>query len=367
MRHFFSNDRGVVAIIVALLLPVFLAASLGGLDVYKAYNSRLAMQFIVDSAAYSAMKDIASNDPQVSAKKFVRESSENEKFADSGGDIRIASLNADLDRNSSILTVRASVDVKTPFLNIIGMEKFTYVVEGRAEYKCRAYDARYLGNAYKNAADEYVVTPDQFNQRGWVWLTNRFDLSKTQSISLRFYFGNKDAGGADGMTFTIQNDLSEFNAMGWHGESLGVAWHPYPSYPKNEDTIVAPAMVVEFDTWYNGSEGDPALDHTAIFTLGDKWRRYNSDNAFLDHRRPNQIMPYKSLGNIEDNQYHYARFVWDADARKIVYYFDGRKMHEQRFNLVDFLGTSEAIVGFTASTGGARNEHKVCFARANIL
>jgi|GEM_PF-3847760 len=221
---------------------------------------------------------------------------------------------------------------------------------------CQTFDVRTGGFASVNSLGEYIVTPDAQNSPGFLWSNQRLDLAEDFDIELSVFLGTKDGNGADGMTFVIQNDPRGVNAQGVNGGFMGVGGIP------GVGTAVAPSLVVEFDTFANGPNwGDTTnLDHTAVYLDGD-----------LGYAIPSNELIGATLvgngGNIEDGRYYPTRYIWDASAQTLQYYFDGVLIGTINQDLITHLGTQFAIVGFTGSTGLFSNEQKGCFTRPPVL
>ncbi|MBL1241052.1 MAG: hypothetical protein COB13_004315 [OCS116 cluster bacterium] len=342
----------------AIIMPVMLVMGGASIDLYRVYNLKANVQNISDSAVFAAMKDRATKNPTNSTENFMEKALHSLNYSGT----ETLSIVPSLEDNNTAIRLTTQLRIDNYILKLLNIPYFNISVVSKAKSFCAVQDASYIADAYLNAENEYVVTPNDYNQKGFIWMKNKYNLNLRQDISLRLYLGNVDAGGADGMTFTIHNDPSGLNAVGSIGEALGVAWHP--SHSKNSNTIVAPAIVVEFDTWKNAS--DMTQDHTAIFTLGGTGVTLGTHTAYLDHRRSNELMEAVRLNNIENGEYHYARFIWDPNKNRIVYFFDGEKVGEKSINIRDFLNTDSAYFGFTGSTGGARNIHKACFQKVTL-
>jgi hypothetical protein len=358
--------------VAAFSIPAITVICLGGLDLYKVYNSRQSVRSIFDSATHSAMLDAASADPAQNVKDQIRSVFDDNNSNNASNPVTLAEITASSNTDRTKLKVEATVKVPTPTLSLLGIPSMSYKIETSAVFECKPIEGNYIADSFLNAENEYVVTPDQNWKKGFIWVKTPFDLTKLQSIRLRLYFGTNDANGADGMAFTIQNDNDGIYARGQTGKGLGVSAgdldllriHPF----ERGNHVVAPAVVVEFDTHRNTQYNDPAEDHTSIFLLGNKQGNYDNPNDFhLEHGAQNELIPLKTLGNIEDGKYHYARFIWDPESSKLIYFFDAQKVGEKSFDLIDFLGSQNALFGFSASTGAKKNLHKACFGQVRIL
>ncbi len=195
-----------------------------------------------------------------------------------------------------------------------------------------AADFQTNGNA-SLSGNIYTLTPDQGNRNGSAWNKNRLFLDQDFDINTRVYLGSRDANGADGIAFVLQNQ--SLNA-GSSGGGLGYAG-------------INPSFAVEFDTWDNGT-ADPTNDHIALIANG---------NTGADHSTYSP--PFEV--QMEDGQWHTARFVWDASAKNFQVWYDGVRRHNVTIDLKAdiFNGRPYVYWGFTGATGGATNLQQVEF------
>jgi len=162
---------------------------------------------------------------------------------------------------------------------------------------------------------------------------NLVDFSQPFTNTVQMYFGTFDANGADGITMIYQTDGPT---------ACGVAGGDIAANGINN------SFIIEFDTWDNGApSGDIFQDHVAINVNGNM-------------QAP--VFPAVSLGNIEDGQNHEVTFNWDPATMFFEVFFDGTLQISGNYDIIGncFGGTSSAYCGFTSSTGGSTNEHKVC-------
>ena len=103
----------------------------------------------------------------------------------------------------------------------------------------------------------FVLTPDVAGKAGSVMLNQRIDLSYDFQASFDLYLG-KNANGADGMAFVLQNDARGTKAIGGGGGNFGAVG-------------IQNGVGIAFDTWQNASLGDMAGDHTNFFKTGGLW------------------------------------------------------------------------------------------------
>jgi hypothetical protein len=206
-------------------------------------------------------------------------------------------------------------------------------------------DADYMDNGC------IMLTPDVPYSEGIAYSTAKLNLQHNFEIEFDIYLGEKDEG-ADGITFVIHNDRRGFEAFGTYGECMGYGtW----SRAYGGGTYIAPSVAVEFDTYENGRQNDPASDHVAFLQDGssfhtDYWN--NKDNQF----------------NLEDGYLHNFRFKWNPTNKKITVYLDGNIVYQGTKDLIKdvFKGATEVIWGFTASTGRKSNLQYFCLKRLAI-
>ena len=180
------------------------------------------------------------------------------------------------------------------------------------------------------ASSIITLTPAQGNKFGGLWNKNKVYLDKDFDISSKVYLGNND-GGADGMTFVLQNQSI---SAGTVGGGVGYAG-------------ITPSFAVEFDTYYNGSF-EPVQDHIAIIKNGVALGVHNS-----------YATPYEV--QMEDGQWHAVRFVWTASTKNFQVYYEGVKRFDVTVDLKASIFNNANFVywGFVAATGGANNLQQV--------
>jgi MYXO-CTERM domain-containing protein len=209
-----------------------------------------------------------------------------------------------------------------------------------------------VGNATLDAAtNEVIVVPNLGFQKGAVWFGQTFDLATAFDYRFKISFGSIDGAGADGFGFVFHRDPRGLSAVGDAGQGLGAS-------------NITPSLVVEFDTFDNGvSEGDVAADHTAVFADNNDDA---SDFIVIDPGPPaaTTVCLKADCSNIEDGEYHDARIVWQpAPTPTLTVFLDDQQLFALQRDIAatDFDGDPRGIFfGFTASTGGATNEHKFC-------
>lgn len=215
---------------------------------------------------------------------------------------------------------------------------------------CQAFAQTFslMGSAREMGNDCILLTPDQQFEEGLAYHTSKLDLENFFEIEFDIFLGDKDEG-ADGMTFVIQNDPRGFDAFGTWGECMGYGrWSKFYT----GGSFIAPSVAVEFDTYQNYRQNDPACDHVAYLENGTNYHTSyfnNEDEAY----------------NLEDNLLHSFRFRWEPKAMQITVYLDGAIVYQGKRDLINdiFQGETRVIWGFTASTGRKHNEQYFCLKR----
>jgi hypothetical protein len=208
-----------------------------------------------------------------------------------------------------------------------------------------AQSFRLMGDAQEMQNDCIQLTPDVAYSEGLAYHTTKLNLASHFEISFDIYLGNKDEG-ADGITFVIHNDARGFDAFGTWGECMG-----YGRWSKwyEAGTYIAPSIAVEFDTYENARQNDPACDHVAYLEDGTNYHTsyWNAGNAAF---------------NLEDDYLHEFRFRWEPDVKRITVFLDGEVVYKGIRDLIGdvFAGQTQVIWGFTASTGRKHNLQYFC-------
>ncbi|MFP4088909.1 MAG: L-type lectin-domain containing protein [Cyclobacteriaceae bacterium] len=194
-----------------------------------------------------------------------------------------------------------------------------------------------------------LLTPDVRYAEGIAYSTNKLDLTDYFEIEFDIYLGDKDEGGADGIAFVIHNDPRGYDAFGTYGEGLG-----YGRFNPNfaSGNFISPSIAVEFDTYQNPYQNDPASDHVAYLENGSSYHETywnGGDDAF----------------DLEDDSMHNFRFSWNPENNEIIVHLDNNIVYQGKRNLVEdiFEGATDVIWGFTASTGNKYNMQYFCFRR----
>jgi uncharacterized repeat protein (TIGR01451 family) len=191
------------------------------------------------------------------------------------------------------------------------------------------------------SGNQVIVTKDLLNQAGSVWNLNKISLAKDFTITSTVYLGSKDANGADGIAFVLQNSPAGLNAFGdttGGGEWIGMKG-------------IYPAIGIELDTWQNTNRGDPTCDHLGIDV-------YPADGTGLpNHAGGGPSCNVASTPNVEDGLEHTLTTYWNATTKTLIISFDGAQRITYTNDIVNniFGGVSEVYLGYTGSTGAYSN------------
>ena len=194
-----------------------------------------------------------------------------------------------------------------------------------------------VDNAVQTGPNTFRLTKDSLWQNGSAWNTTKIDLTNDFDFYFDLYFGTKDGIGADGITFTIQQ---EGTGAGAAGQGLGAGG-------------VKPSLSVEYDT-FNNTPYDLNSDHIAIQRDGDQ------NHSTTNNLKP-PVQANLNSANIEDGLWHSTRVIWTASSKTLMVYFDCELRQTYTGDIVHdiFKDNANVYYGFTAATGGSHNEQRV--------
>lgn len=197
------------------------------------------------------------------------------------------------------------------------------------------------GNAAANSCNCYTLTNDATFQSGSAWNRTLFDLNNPFDFRFSVNLGCKDATGADGIVFMLQQQST---SLGASGGGMGFDG-------------VRPSIGILLDTWQNLENNDPVFDHISI-----------QANGVLSHGTDlaGPVRASANSDNIEDCNWHILRITWDPTTQWLRAYFDGSMRVEAQVDLIGtvFNNVPQVYWGFTAATGGSSNRQQFCTALA---
>lgn len=197
-----------------------------------------------------------------------------------------------------------------------------------------------VGNSAEinNAGKCLNITPNTKSQLGAVWSTTQINMSVAFDYNYSVNLGSSDAG-ADGLTFTLQNNALGTAAIGSPGYNLGIG-------------PLTNTFIAEFDTYDNGAgQADIPADHIAINVNG---------NFAAPVAGP--IQASSTNANIEDGAYHTVRITWNPVTTVFTIYFDGVVRLSYTNDIINtvFGGNPMVYWGVTGSTGSFTNQQSMC-------
>ena len=203
------------------------------------------------------------------------------------------------------------------------------------------------------------VTPSATGMKGSALTSTPVAVNGTFETNFAFQITALAAGGADGMTFVIENDPRGATALGDGGTELGYG-HETINPPTN---AISNSLVVEIDTWL--STGDLSANEVSVQTGGSGVNR--ADAAFSIGRISPAI-------NMSDGQVHQMRITYAPGTLKV--YLDNlvtpllsvpwdfntggtQVVNNTPVGGLSLIGGTSAYVGFSSATGGAWENHDV--------
>ncbi|TNF49629.1 MAG: T9SS type A sorting domain-containing protein [Bacteroidetes bacterium] len=280
-----------------------------------------------------------------------------------------------------------------PFITNVGTTSYTPSLNGNTTYYWQVRPTNGSGQATgcsiwsftTNANNQYnlvddatspapfecvTITPAVNDQRGCAW-----DQNSTLSFASDFTYdwtinlGSND-GGADGMTFVIQNDPLGRCKCGNSGEFLGAGG-------------IQNSLIIEIDTYLNSRDRDDGLptvvcsggpdpDHIDLWLNGNINPSTDGNDCLLTGSEriiPNAI-PLLNAGvnyNIENGLDHKLRVTWNAGSSTITVSILNNAgtttygtLSYGPINPMTLFGTNNPYFGFTGSTGGLNNQQTFC-------
>lgn len=220
-----------------------------------------------------------------------------------------------------------------------------------------------IGNAYlENGVDNsFVITPNQSSVKGALWYQNQIDLNDSFELVANINLGcdTITTSGGDGIAFVIHDGGPNQATAPYGGGELG-----YGSL----DTIIciSPSLAIQFDTYTDNatdypSINDPLFDHIGLMKNGSI--EHNSGQDLLTVPFGDNAIDVENC-DLYSNQQITIR--WNAiDTILQLFYCNGidniDTLIDIKYDIKNeiFTGNSLTYLGFTGSTGSAKNLHKV--------
>lgn len=207
-------------------------------------------------------------------------------------------------------------------------------------------DFQLNGDATSTSSSLQLTSMDILNDRASAFIKAPLALGPTTSFEAHFGFRILGgSGGADGFTFTLQNDVRGVSFIGIEGGNLGF----YTIAGGNGNPLpFGPARAVAFDTFPNGNYGDADGNH--VSTL---------DNTTYQLRKQ-----APAAWDLNSGDELFAWIAYNALAQTLSVYLNDIDSKPATALLIDSMDLhadlgGEAFVGFTAATGGLANAHVI--------
>ncbi len=200
------------------------------------------------------------------------------------------------------------------------------------------------GNAQLDGSN-LIVTRASSNQRSSLAYNSPLSTSGDVSIKMKIRIWDNKSGGADGMAFVMHNDPAGTAALGLAGGGVG-----YQGITKS--------VIVEFDTYNNGSGDRNSSNHIAISRNGSA----NCASGAAD------CLGYLDLGTLGiDLKSEAAVYIWidylaaTKNLRVFVSTTDSKPGTPNLSATVDVPATvgPQMYLTFTGSTGGSQSQHEI--------
>ena len=203
------------------------------------------------------------------------------------------------------------------------------------------------GNAINLGGGCYRLTNSSNSQKGAVWYFGTVDISQSWEMTADVLLGANN-GGADGMVFVLRNPSS--STLGGNGGTMGYSG----------TNSITQSIGIQMDTYQASGQGDPWYDHLGITSNG--FVAHNGGNAIAG-----PVAADPAFGNIENNQEYQLRVTYSATTQVMTVYWDCVERLSAVVDIESYTGTNEVKWGFTAATGGANNQHRVCNANWTVV
>ena len=196
---------------------------------------------------------------------------------------------------------------------------------------------------------------------GALWVCDPINLNESFKVYFEANFDSFNSG--DGMAFVLQNEGVPVT-LGAEGGGLGYSLGNLTGCIPFGDCIISPSVVVELDIWDNsaavwdaanpglGTINDIPCDHASIQTNGIQL----TSNALVP---PTCLLP--GGVDVTDGLNHDVCIIWDVINLQYSVYFDTALVVVYNGDIRTNFGTPTSVFwGFTAGSGGATQDQRVC-------
>jgi hypothetical protein len=193
------------------------------------------------------------------------------------------------------------------------------------------------GNAtLRDSGDTLRLTDTNSYQRGSAWAPDKVSLAHDFSVAFSFRIG--DGTAADGLTFTVHDNVAGTATLGADGGYLGYLG-------------VNKSVAFLYDTWENGLDTDRIPGPNTSVAVGGNLSPWGG--ATVGHAYELRDKVLYSWVDYSAATHTYSMYISDTALKPLVAQetLDGA--------LSDLSSTGLAYIGFTAATGGATDNHDI--------
>ena len=232
-------------------------------------------------------------------------------------------------------------------------------VPGGPLNNCAPDGYRLVGSALGNG-NCVSLTQTTFSS-GALWVCDEMNLNQSFKVNFQANFGTINSG--DGIAFVLNSDPNS-DLVGGAGGGMGYSFGTFTGCIPASNCTITPSVVVEFDTWDNSNDSwssiapalgtidDNSCDHATILTNANQTTAGTIAG-------PNCLLP--AGVDVTDGLPHDVCIIWDVANLEYSVYFDSSLVSVYNGDIRSFF-TGSPIVrwGFTAGSGGANQNQRVC-------
>ena len=245
------------------------------------------------------------------------------------------------------------------FSQNVVVDGVTLVNAGGGPGNCTANGFKLNGTAIGAGACA-SLTQNTFDAGG-MWICDPINLNESFKVYFEANFDAFNSG--DGLAFVLQTEGVP-NVLGAEGGGIGYSYGNLTGCLPAGDCVVDPSVVVEFDIWDNsadfwnvaipalGTINDIACDHATILVDGNQTLGGTLAG-------PDCLLPGSAL--VTDGLDHDICIIWDVINLEYSVYFDSVLVTAYNGDIrTFFVDPTNVSWGFTAGSGGANQNQRVC-------
>jgi hypothetical protein len=192
------------------------------------------------------------------------------------------------------------------------------------------------GNAQLLDAGNTLRLAETNYQAGSAWAPGAVSLA--QDFSAAFSFKISGGSGADGLTFTVQDNAAGTTALGSNGGGLG-----YQGVNKS--------VAFVYDTFENGVDTDRVTGPNTSVTFGGEYNVWHGETVGHAYALRDKVV-YSWVDYIAATK-TFNMYISDTGVKPLS------AQETLNGSLSDLSGSSVAYLGFTGATGGAIDNHDI--------